>query len=560
MTATNKVAVLGGGVAGLSAAHELIERGFDVTVYERRDVFGGKARSMTVPGSGTGGRADLPGEHGFRFFPGFYKHLTNTLTRIPFGNGTCNDNLVEATQALLARNGRPEITWQGCFPKNLSQWETFLNELFTTNLDIPADQVAFFVRRLMVLATSCDARYLAQFENSRFWDFIRAEQMCLNYQRYLGEGFTRSLVAMQAEVASTRTVGRILWQLFYGIFLPDWTFDRLLNGPTNDVWLLAWVKYLTGRGVKFVSGAALQSLDVNNGALAGATIEQNGTPASVQADYYVCAVPVEVMQTLLTPALCDIAPSLANLGKLQTAWMNGIQFYLHTDEPLATGHSIYLDSNWALTAISQRQFWSGYDLSKYGNGQVGGILSVDISNWTAPGNFDNTPAKDCTTREQIKNEVWAQLKAALNNQDPPQIVDSNLIDWFLDPDIVLPNPPGVPTNCEPLLINYAGSLQYRPNATTEIPNLFLASDYVQTNTDLATMEGANEAARRAVNGILTMSRSNAPPCQLFTFSYPAVVEAARDMDKIAFAAGLPNFFDLLPDQANPSAAATAPES
>ena len=37
---------------------------------------------------------------------------------------------------------------------------------------------------------------------------------------------------------------------------------------------------------------------------------------------------------------------------------------------------------------------------------------------------------------------------------------------------------------------------------TAIPNLFLASDYVQTFTDLATMEGANEAARRAVNGIL----------------------------------------------------------
>ena len=28
---SNRVAVLGGGVGGLSAAHELIERGFDVT-------------------------------------------------------------------------------------------------------------------------------------------------------------------------------------------------------------------------------------------------------------------------------------------------------------------------------------------------------------------------------------------------------------------------------------------------------------------------------------------------------------------------------------------------
>jgi glycine/D-amino acid oxidase-like deaminating enzyme len=33
-----KVIVLGGGVAGMSAAHELIERGFEVEVYERNQI------------------------------------------------------------------------------------------------------------------------------------------------------------------------------------------------------------------------------------------------------------------------------------------------------------------------------------------------------------------------------------------------------------------------------------------------------------------------------------------------------------------------------------------
>src|SRR4051812_39701139 len=60
------VAVLGGGMAGLAAAHELAERGFDVTVYER-NALGGKARSIPVAGTAKGGRRSLPGEHGFRF-------------------------------------------------------------------------------------------------------------------------------------------------------------------------------------------------------------------------------------------------------------------------------------------------------------------------------------------------------------------------------------------------------------------------------------------------------------------------------------------------------------
>ena len=101
------VAVLGGGVAGLSAAHELAERGFAVSVYESRDIFGGKARSFGVPGSGAGGRADLPAEHGFRFFPGFYKHLPDTMRRIPFpgrADGVAG-NLVTADPR-AARAGR----------------------------------------------------------------------------------------------------------------------------------------------------------------------------------------------------------------------------------------------------------------------------------------------------------------------------------------------------------------------------------------------------------------------------------------------------------------------
>ena len=120
----HSVAILGGGVGGLSAAHELAERGFSVSVYERQASFGGKARSMSVPGTGTGGRTDLPGEHGFRFFPGFYQHITDTMRRIPFGDGgrNCADNLVQATRILLARAGKLDPIWVARFPETLDDF------------------------------------------------------------------------------------------------------------------------------------------------------------------------------------------------------------------------------------------------------------------------------------------------------------------------------------------------------------------------------------------------------------------------------------------------------
>jgi 15-cis-phytoene desaturase len=541
MPAKLSVAIFGGGVGGLSAAHELAERGFAVTVYERNAAFGGKARSLSLIGSGVGGRKDLPGEHGFRFFPGFYKHVTDTMSRIPFGpgNGNCRDNLVLATRILLARQGKVDPIWVARFPETLDDFRTAFLALFD-NLDIPHDEIAFFVTRLLALATSCEERYQKEYEQVTFWNFIGADARSENYRKYLGQGMTRSLVAMRAEESSTRTVGRILLQLFYGILVPGRTFDRLLNGPTNDVWIEPWCKHLTQRlGVTLVPNATVRSFNLAGNRLRSVSVERNGQIDDVMADFHVAAMPVEIMQTLVTPELAHAAPSLARLGELRTAWMNGIQFYLGTDEPLTDGHAIYLDSDWALTSISQRQFWHGYDLSQYGDGRVAGILSVDISNWTAPGNFNGKPAMAAASREEIKDEVWAQLKAALNAPGAMQLEDGNLVDWFLDPDIRLPNA-GTVTNVEPLLINRVGSLAARPEAHTEVGNLFLAADYVRTHTDLASMEAANEAARRATNAILAVSGVAAPACDLWEFDAPNAMRNAQLVDQVRFRMGLPN--------------------
>src|SRR5262245_23175835 len=100
------VAVLGGGIAGLTAAHELIERGFQVHVYEASPTaVGGKAASQLVVGTGAGGRQDLPGEHGFRFFPSFYQHVIDTMSRIPVDGGMVADRLRPSEQMAMAEAG-----------------------------------------------------------------------------------------------------------------------------------------------------------------------------------------------------------------------------------------------------------------------------------------------------------------------------------------------------------------------------------------------------------------------------------------------------------------------
>ncbi len=245
-TPSHKVVILGGGIAGLSAAHELIERHFEVEIHELRPIAGGKARSFPLPGSGTNGRKDLPGEHGFRFFPRFYRHVTDTMSRIPFGaHGTVADNLVDTTVCQLARFGRQPVNLPARSPRTMNDVRLALDDLrqcLGGDLGLSHDELAFFVSKVWQIVTSCRDRRMNEYEKLGWWDFIEAEQFSSAYQKLLGHGITRSLVAAKARTASTKTIGDIFVQLLFDIATPGPSTDRVLNGPTNDVWIDPWLE------------------------------------------------------------------------------------------------------------------------------------------------------------------------------------------------------------------------------------------------------------------------------------------------------------------------------
>ncbi|MFC5450388.1 hydroxysqualene dehydroxylase [Paenibacillus aestuarii] len=496
-----KVAILGGGVAGLSAAHELIERGYQVTVYEYKNIPGGKARSMPFAGSGKDGRRDLPGEHGFRLFPRFYRHVIDTLKRIPYGEGTVYDNLEEVTRLDLATYTAPLLPLLAKIQFTLADFKVVLKDLFDSRLGLSMADMEQYADKLWQVMTSCEQRIQEEYNLIDWWTFIQAQEQSEAFQKIFA-GFTKTLVACQSKVANTMTVGPVAVQMTLDITTPGTSFVRLLNGPTNDRWIYPWLTYLQDKGLEYRLTAKVESIDCEDGVIRSATISENGHTYQAEADYFIAAFPVEVMAGFVSEPMIQADPSLEGIVKLKdcVAWMNGIQYYLKEDVTMTHGHVIYLDAPWSLTSVSQKQFWPGVNLSDYGDGEVKGILSVDISDWESPGILYGKPAMECTA-EEIKEEVWAQMKKSLNVDGEVILEDDVLHSWFLDPDIHFENPHSV-VNMEPLLINKVGTWELRPEAYTAIPNLFLASDYVRTNTNLATMEGANEAARRAVNAIL----------------------------------------------------------
>lgn len=550
-TPGKRVTVLGGGMAGLATAHELAERGFAVTVFEPK-AWGGKARSIPVTGTGTGGRADLPGEHGFRFFPGFYHHVPDSMRRTPFGsneNGVW-DNLSAATSGKFLRGGdRADAFLFGIGPDpaallTVDGMRRYLTETLKGQ-DVPPDELAYFVTRLLVFLTSSDERRFGHWENVTWWDFVGAATRSPDYQHVLAAGLTRNLVAAKETLASTRTIGHMGEAFIFNMVGQgnDGALDRVLDLPTNEAWIDPWVAALRGLGVTFVGGQGLASYEMSAGRVRAVWLEDAaGNRHRHEADFFVSAMPVEQARKHWSPDVLAVDPSLARLDRLQTDWMAGIQFFLRKKLDIAKGHLTFIDSPWALTALTQAQFWEDRDFARdYGDGNAVDCFSVDVSNWDAKGIVFDKPAKECSP-EEIAEEVLAQVR--YHHTVGEQLTEGAVDSWFLDPGITWDPATARNANATPLLINTAGSWKDRPGVRTQVPNLFLAGDFVQTDIDLATMEGANESGRRAANAILDTAGSTASPAATFKLKENLVFGALKQTDAVLYKLGLPNALDL----------------
>ncbi len=555
-----RVAIYGGGVGGLSAAHELAKLGdrFEVHVYEPSNGVGGKARSQYLPHAGSD--RGLPGEHGFRFFPAFYFHLDQTMAEIPLANGRrVIDNLVPSQQFAIARNGRKLALAKrriGRGTDTLTDAVQLLSTWFSQDaLGLSSPDLANMVYAFTKFMMSAETRRAQQFDQMSWYDFTNGDSQLLsdNY-RVVANTLPRTMVAMDGRRGSAYTLGKVCLQvLFLDPLRSHSSADRVLNAPTDEAWLLPWYEHLSASGVQFHFDAALEGLELK---VTGTGHEVEGgrlsNGRSVHADYHVCAMPADRMASLVDDALALASPSL---GQVRTrlsdlnAWMVGAQYFLRKDIQIASGHVIYSDSPWALTSISQAQFWDDKDASfaeKHGGEGIHGVLSVDISDWDAVAPRLGRAAKNCT-REEVLDETFRQIMDGLNRRGNDVLGWDDVACRHLDKNIKFGGPENrAMSNDTPLFVHEPGTYQYRPAAQTEIENLLLASDYVATHTNLATMEGANEAARHAVKSILRREGCVARLPRIRALSEPMVFRPFRRFDAWLMSQdlGLDHMFDL----------------
>ena len=243
------VVIVGGGIAGLSAAHELVRRGFDVHVYERRKDVGGKAASVTIPKGDAHKRDGLPGEHGFRFFPAGTGISRRRWRRSRYRNRTVADNLVPVETNLLGSYQREPVRALLRLPTNLKDLSTitgFFDGMLSLGISI--DDLKFFMGKLWEFLTSSEERRVAEYDKQTWWDFMEADKRSQAFRDYLVIAMTRSTVAANPRQASAYTIAKMAIQTLIDSATPVTPADRVLNGPTQEVFIGPWVEYLRSRG------------------------------------------------------------------------------------------------------------------------------------------------------------------------------------------------------------------------------------------------------------------------------------------------------------------------
>jgi hypothetical protein len=203
----------------------------------------------------------LPGEHGFRFFPNFYRHLFDTMQRTPLLGElgaehqlTAFDQLVATPEAFLAlEDDLPP------FRARLRRFRTLIQireafDCFLGRLGFTGSDLAIFNLKFQKYMTSSPPRRQHEAEDCNFMEYFCGPRDYSAAAHRFINATPRALAAMSATETDARTQCDVLIQLMGQDPLQPFVDDMTLNGSTTVSWLLPWKRYLVRQGVRFFVG------------------------------------------------------------------------------------------------------------------------------------------------------------------------------------------------------------------------------------------------------------------------------------------------------------------
>ena len=525
-----KVVIIGAGISGLTVAHELVEKGFEVEVYEKDSVAGGMARSTRTP-------SGVPSEHSWRGYAPFYYNAFEIMSRIPIAKKLSD----------CERNDRDIITFKGqkydltdfvpkhpggSIIKRMLKSDQPLEQVWKDN------KVAWHMKNPYVMSilekykvggesppdvrdnlakSGIDFKLLT---NKREGD---TNISFIDYP-YLSYLFIKYAIVNNRRNNETKLID-LMWPLqetsrqylIDYVSGPGYGFDKntisanhyfcfmyqqlyagnhswqVMNQPTSEAWIDPWVEYLTSKGVRFHFKSTMSSLTPGGAIINGELIK---------ADEYVLATPPEIK----VPN--DQISFRFGFDKKVSFEKNNIAFVL-------------LDSEYNITFYPQDEHWSK-------DVKLGPVKSL----WS--GTVINGKNAVKLEPDQLLAEIKRQFLQSKYIRDiisKDDIVYEEIFeDWYWNSELkrlVSKNPKWV---------NQVNEV--RPLNITEYPNIWVAGSHTKTTIDVWSMEGAVESGKLASN--LILEKYNLKKCLVIDHS----IKIGK-IDDPFYTVGLPHIIDCL---------------
>ena len=529
-----KVIICGAGIGGLTVAHELAKRDFDVVVYERNVVTGGLARSEYVSIDGQ----TYPAEYSWRVYGSGYKNLLRILGEIPLqqeANKTVFHNLIQIMAYLFPRFDRPGFTIG----------KKRLKEPFDFRFAV-MDYLRI-ANKLSTCATMCPERMNAM-DELRWSDYCK--DLSPEARKYLVT-FWGPALGMDPTYMSFPVVARFVALLFGG-FTGKVSPLYLMNKPTNDGWFDEWVAYLESTGkVHVKTGHEVQGFEITNGEISGVHLlnTQTGDTIVDSADEVVCGLSIETIAKLVqqTPELASRA-DLSRLSSLaNTAKQIQLSVQLYFDQKIDYANDeklvLYLpDTPWAIIIEPEDLIW---DKTYCSDPRVKSVWSVGICQTDVAGIVYGKPFALCTP-EEIEDEVMAQIEqsyslSGIKMEDGSLVDRSHLVRFYIWKSYHYDESTKHNVTWEPKFSNNAGGFKDQPATKTSIPNLTFATAYTRTERFIFSMESAAEAGIRCANHLLNKYTPDQKPVRIAPFQHnPWILRPLLWLDRALFKLGLPH--------------------
>lgn len=300
-----RVLVLGGGLAGLCAAKRLTDRGFQVTLLEKRELYGGKVSSWR----------DDEGdwiESGTHCFFGAYGVLYELMKE------------VGSYHAVLWKDHRLTYTLEGGKRFTFKTWDLpsplHLLPAVMGNGYFSFGEMAAFSRSLIPLALKQQA-YAPSQDHLTFAEWAERRKFGRRLMEKMFRPMALALKFIPPEEISAKIILDVT-ETFYRI--PDSSCMGFLKGAPEEYLIRPLLDYSVSGGAVFRSGAAAEELLFDGRAIRGVRLRNGET---LTADYYLSALPIHNLNRLIPSSLRASDRFFSDLRRLEGVPVISVQLW-----------------------------------------------------------------------------------------------------------------------------------------------------------------------------------------------------------------------------------------